>query len=37
VTPVNPRVVEAVVGTVRDKLLVANPAYLGRPDAPEEG
>ncbi|MEV8031654.1 phosphotransferase family protein [Streptomyces sp. NPDC086182] len=36
VTSVNPRVVEAVVGTVRDKLLVANPAYLGRPDAPEE-
>ncbi|MFD8738337.1 phosphotransferase family protein [Streptomyces sp. NPDC059618] len=37
VAPGEPAVVEAVVGTVRDKLLVANPDYLGRPAAPREG
>jgi hypothetical protein len=37
VDPVAPAVISAVVEAVHDKLLVANPRYLGQPLAPEQG
>jgi hypothetical protein len=35
--PADPAVTSAVAGTVHDKLLVANPRYLGEPDAADGG